>query len=61
MFKWIRDYREANRQTKFFYLTLAIYGIVILLTTLYAYAKLHVETNYNPPTLKTENPKDKLK
>lgn len=61
MFKWISAYKEANRQTKFFFLTLAIYGIVIVLTTLYAYGTLHVEPSYNPPTLKSETQKDKSK
>jgi len=61
MLKWIQAYREANSQTKYFYLTLAVYGLVIVLTTLYAYAKLELEKSYNPPVLKSETVKDKLR
>lgn len=40
MFKWLRHYYEASPQTKYFVLNWLVYGIVIIATTIYCYARL---------------------
>lgn len=61
MFKWIEQYREANPQTKYFVLNWLIYGIAIIVTTIYCYGRLDfVRSNKTAPSEKqhtTENKK----
>jgi hypothetical protein len=40
MLNWIREFKEATAQTKYFVLTWAVYGIAIIASTVYCYARL---------------------
>ncbi len=40
MFKWLRQYRNASRHTKYFILTWLVFGLCIVATTIYCYARL---------------------
>lgn len=40
MIKWLKQYYEASPQTKFFILNWVIYGVAIIITTIYCYARL---------------------
>lgn len=40
MLRWIKLYREASPQTKYFILTWVVYSIAIVWTTAQAYARL---------------------
>lgn len=53
MFKWFAQYRKASPQTRYFILNWALYGIVLLVTTIYCYARLDYVRSYkiNPPTM----------
>lgn len=52
MFNWLNEYRKASAQTHYFFLTLAVYGIAMLVTTVYVYARLDYVRSYktNPTT-----------
>jgi len=52
MFKWLKEYRQATSQTHYFFLTLAVYGLVLLATTAYVYARLDYVRSY--PTAQHE-------
>lgn len=40
MFTWINQFKSASRQTKYFILTLLLYMIAMIWTTVQAYARL---------------------
>lgn len=42
MLKWIQQYRKADRETKWFIITTVLFGLAIILSTLYAYGRLEV-------------------
>jgi hypothetical protein len=46
MFKWLRDYNNASGQTKVFILNWLVYGLAIILTTVYCYARLDFVRSY---------------
>lgn len=55
MFKWVAQYRGAKPQTKYFILNWFVYGLVIILTTVYCYARLdYVRSDHRPPTEDTK-------
>ena len=47
MLKWMRAFKEASPQTKYFALNWAIYGIAIIASALYCYARLDFVTAAN--------------
>lgn len=40
MIKWIREFKEADSKTKYFAFNWAIYGIALIASTIYCYARL---------------------
>jgi len=50
MFKWLDEYGESRTQTKYFVLNALIYGLAILVTTVYCYARLDFVRSYRSPT-----------
>lgn len=49
MFKWIQQYREANSHTKYFIINWALYGILIIASTIYIYVQLaYVKSSSTP-------------
>jgi hypothetical protein len=46
MLKWIQNFKEASAQTQFYYLNWIIYGLVIIMTTVYCYARLDFVRSY---------------
>lgn len=59
MLSWIRQFREANAQTKYFILNWILYGLAIILTTLYCYGRLDYVRSYRttPSESSAEAPK----
>jgi len=50
MIRWFHRYYEASRQTKFFIWNWAIYGIALLITTIYCYGRLDFVRSYPAPS-----------
>lgn len=50
--KWMSEFSQANPKTKWFIFNWAIYGIAIIVTTVYCYARLNFVRSY-----KIEEPK----
>lgn len=46
MFKWIKKFHESSRQTKYFILTWLIFGLCIVVSTVYCYARLDYVRSY---------------
>lgn len=46
MFKWLQAYNKASAQTKVFVLNWLVYGLAIILTTVYCYARLDYVRSY---------------
>lgn len=55
MYKWIKFYNEADKQTKYFILNWIIYGMAIIITTAYCYGRLDFVRS-TKPTSTTEAP-----
>lgn len=51
MFTWLKEYGEANPQTKYFVLNGLIYGLAIIITTLYCYGRLDFVRSYPTPSV----------
>lgn len=54
MIKWLKQYNEASKQTKYFIWNWVIYGLAILITTVYCYGRLDYVRSYQTPSTKTE-------
>lgn len=50
MFGWLYRFSKSTSETKFFILNWAIYGILLILTTLYAYGRLELVRTRPAPT-----------
>lgn len=59
MFKWFKAYNGATSQTQYFFLTLVVYGIALLATTVYVYARLDFVRSYKT-TPTTQHPQNNL-
>jgi hypothetical protein len=46
MFKWIQEFFESSRKTKYFALNWAVYGIAIIVSTAYCYGRLDFVRSY---------------
>jgi len=51
MIEWLREYSEANPQTKYFVLNGLIYGLAIIITTIYCYGRLDFVRSYRTPSI----------
>lgn len=49
MFTWLKQYNEASTQTKYFVLNWLVYGLALLITTVYCYARLDFVRSYKTP------------
>lgn len=47
MLKWIEDFKNANSKTKSFVLNCIIYSLVIIVTSIYCYARLDFVRSYD--------------
>lgn len=61
MFAWLKEYGEANPQTKYFVLNALIYGLAIIITTLYCYGRLDFVRSYRTPSVVETEEKTALK
>lgn len=41
MFKWIKQFKEADSHTRYFIFNWALYGFMIIVSTIYVYARLN--------------------
>lgn len=59
MLTWIKQFRSANRQTQYFVLNWLLYGVAIVLTTVYCYGRLDYVRSYRstPAESDVEAPK----
>lgn len=46
---WIQRYRSASRETKYFVLNVVAYGLLLVFTTIYCYARLDYVRSYAAP------------
>ena len=46
MFKWLNSFKETTAQTKYFILTIAAYGLMLVATTVYVYGRLDFVRSY---------------
>lgn len=51
MFRWLKLYNDASAQTKVFVLNWLVYGLAILITTVYCYARLDFVRSYRTPAV----------
>lgn len=51
MFRWFKEYNEASSQTKYFVLNWLVYGLALLITTVYCYARLDYVRSYRTPSV----------
>jgi hypothetical protein len=52
MFQWLKEYSESSSQTKYFILNWLVYGLAIIITTIYCYARLDFVRSYqNQPAI----------
>lgn len=51
MLGWLKEYDEANPQTKSFVLNALVYGLAILITTVYCYGRLDFVRSSRTPAL----------
>lgn len=54
MFKWIQQFRDADPHTRYFIINWALYGILIVASTVYVYARLDYVRSTPPKHKKTE-------
>lgn len=55
MFRWILQYRHAKPQTRYFILNWAFYGVLIVASTIYCYARLDYVRSYRTKSPAVEN------
>ena len=60
MMRWIDQFRKASSQTKWFILNWFIWGLVLAITTVYAYGRLDFVRSY-PTSLNTQPSKERPK
>lgn len=46
MFQWIKRFRQASGETKFFIFNWLIYGVMLIVTTMYCYGRLDYVRSY---------------
>ncbi len=51
MFKLLKRYNQANPQIKYFAINWLVYGLAILITTVYCYARLDYVRSYRTPVV----------
>lgn len=51
MFKWFREYNDSSSQTKYFVLNWLVYGLALIITTVYCYARLDSVRSYRTPSI----------
>ena len=63
MRKWIEQYRQAKPQTRYFILNWTFYGLMLVATTIYCYARLDYvrSTRTIPPTIREVNEAQQIK
>ncbi|MEI8365987.1 MAG: hypothetical protein WCF65_06180 [Parachlamydiaceae bacterium] len=49
MFKWLTSYNKSTTQTKYFVLNWLIYGLALIITTIYCYARMDFVRSYRTP------------
>lgn len=49
MLGWLKQYGESNSQTKYFTLNALVYGLAIVITTVYCYGRLDFVRSYRSP------------
>jgi hypothetical protein len=50
MSRWFRRYYEANAQTKVFIWNWVVYGLALIITTVYCYGRLDFVRSYKAPS-----------
>jgi len=60
MLEWLKRYNEASSQTKYFILNWLVYGLAIIITTVYCFARLNYVRSYqSPSTIEANQAKEK--
>lgn len=53
MLKWYRQFMEADSETKWFVLNWMVYGLLLIVTTVYCYGRLDYVRSYKVPPSQT--------
>ena len=49
MLGWLKEYNDSNTQTKYFTLNAIVYGLAIIITSIYCYGRLDFVRSYRTP------------
>lgn len=49
MFQWLKEYDGSTAQTKYFMLNGLVYGLALIITTVYCYGRLDFARSYPTP------------
>jgi hypothetical protein len=52
MIHWLKSFKEADSQTKYFILNWGVYGIAVIVSTVYCYSRLDYVRSYDAATHK---------
>jgi hypothetical protein len=56
MMTWISQFIHSSRETKWYFLNWFIYGILIILTTIYCYMRLDFVRSYKTTSAQVKTP-----
>jgi hypothetical protein len=51
MFRWLKEYTDSNSQTKYFTLNAIVYGLALIITSIYCYGRLDFVRSYQTPVI----------
>jgi hypothetical protein len=60
MIKWLKEYSDSTAQTKSFVLNGLVYGLAMVITTVYCYARLDFVRSYPTPAMHEAKQKEML-
>jgi|LakMenEpi03Aug12_release.lakeMendotaPanAssembly.Ray.scaffolds.fasta_scaffold110694_3 hypothetical protein len=61
MLKWIYKFKDASPQTKYFALNWFVYGLALIVSTVYCYGRLDYVRSYKTPhTIQANKPHKKI-
>lgn len=51
MLRWLKAYNDSSAQTKYFTLNAIVYGLAIVITSVYCYGRLDFVRSYRTPAV----------
>jgi hypothetical protein len=59
--RWWRQYNAATAQTRYFVLNWIVYGLALIVTTVYCYARLDFVRSYKTPAIEEQSAEKTIK